>query len=292
MNLLRNISQIGSLQAARLIHNVPQHLGDMVGRKDPKLSDMVEYYYHKGAHILAPHMVETLTKYPRWSAEKRTHRTKTILSIISQPSNILEVAFPIKRDNGDYEIMQGFRVHHCLHRLPTKGGIRFAPDVCREEVMGLASLMTFKCALVNVPFGGAKGGIRMNPAEYSSHERQAIMRRYTIELLKKNFIGPGIDVPAPDYGTSSTEMSWMADQYVKTLGHEDINAMAVVTGKPPNQGGLRGREEATGRGCYIATNYFARDQAWMKKIGLGAGLQGKTVIIQVHLAMSVFFLSK
>lgn len=293
MNILNRFHGIQRhVAGTRFVHDIPKHLQDMVSRPDPSLAEMVEYNYHNGAKILAPALVEGMKKYPRWSDKKRLERTKTILNIIAQPSNVLEVSFPILRDDGTYELMQGFRVHHCLHRLPAKGGIRFAADVNRDEVMGLASLMTFKCALANVPFGGAKGGIRLNSADYSSAEKQKIIRRYTVELLKKNFIGPGIDVPAPDYGTTAAEMSWMADEYVKTLGHNDINALAVVTGKPLHQGGLRGREEATGRGCYIATNCFAREESWMKPIGLSPGLEGKTVIIQVckHIFVGVLSL--
>lgn len=271
-----------------LTYHIPKHLEDVPQRGDVSLSDMVEYYFHKAAQHLAPHLAESLKKYPRWSDEKRNNRTEVILKKISQPFNVLEVSIPILRDNGDYEILQGFRVHHCLHRLPAKGGIRFAEDVCRDEVMGLASLMTYKCAVVNVPFGGAKGGIKLNANEYSSKEKQQIIRRYTVELLKKNFMGPGIDVPAPDYGTSEKEMSWIADQYIKTLGHRDVSAMASVTGKPLNQGGLRGRTGATGLGVYFATNCFSKEEKWMKMCGLTPGLKGKTVIIQVSHFPSLF----
>lgn len=140
---------------------------------------------------------------------------------------------------------------------------------------------SFKCALVNVPFGGSKGGITLDPKNYTTRELQAITRRYTIELLKKNFIGPGIDCLAPDYGTTPREMSWIADQYIKTLGHNDINAMAIVTGKPLDQGGLRGRIDCTGRGLYFAAKCFVREESWMKAVGLSTGLEGKTVIVQV-----------
>lgn len=275
----------------RSFHQIPKYLQNIENEENPELSDMVEYYYHKSVQVSASKLSESLKKYPRWSEEKRTARTKAILALMSTPANTLEVTFPIMRENGEYELLTGYRVHHCLHRLPAKGGIRFATDVCREEVRGLASLMTFKCALVNVPFGGAKGGITLDPQNYSSKELQAIMRRYTIELVKKNFIGPGIDVPAPDYGTGPREMSWMADQYVKTLGHDDINAMGIVTGKPLNQGGLRGRTEATGRGCFIAANCFAKETSWMKAIGLTPGLAGKSVIVQVKFqsTLSTYF---
>lgn len=290
LSLHSHLMNKSCFQLVRDVHDIPSHLKNIVNEPDPSLSDMVEYFYHKSVKISAPDLVESLKKFPRWSDEKRISRTKAILQIMSSPTNTLEITFPILRDSGEYKFLTGYRVHHCLHRLPAKGGIRFAEDVSREEVRGLATLMTYKCALSNVPFGGGKGGIRLNPKEYSSKELQHIMRRYTIELAKKNFIGPGIDVPAPDYGTGPREMSWMADQYVKTMGHTDINAMAVVTGKPLNQGGLRGHHEATGTGTYIATNCFVRESSWMQSIGLKPGMEGKTVIVQVILLLRFCYL--
>jgi glutamate dehydrogenase (NAD(P)+) len=140
--------------------------------------------------------------------------------------------------------------------------------------------MTFKCACVNVPFGGAKGGIQIDPTKYSKNELQKITRRFTIELVKKKFLGPAVDSAAPDMGTTGREMSWIADEYTKTLGHEDINSLAIVTGKPLQQGGIRGREEATGRGMFLATELFINEPSWMHQIGLTTGFQDKTVIIE------------
>ncbi|XP_058064985.1 glutamate dehydrogenase, mitochondrial-like, partial [Anopheles bellator] len=264
----------------RWAHTVPKHLQSMPTERDPPFSKMVEYSFHKACLVLENQLIESMSKYPTMSAEKRVSRVQAILKIISSNSNTLQFQFPFRRDSGDYEMVTAFRSHHCLHRLPVKGGIRFSQDVCQDEVEALAALMTFKCACVNVPFGGAKGGIIIDPAKYSEKELQGITRRYTVELAKKNFIGPGIDVPAPDMGTTSREMSWIADQYGKTFGHRDINTMAVVTGKPLNQGGIRGRTEATGKGVYLATNCFMREATWMREVGLEPGLEGKTVIVQ------------
>ncbi|XP_063708757.1 glutamate dehydrogenase, mitochondrial-like [Culicoides brevitarsis] len=264
----------------RRFHEIPDRLKEVGTAEDPQLSDMVEYYFHKSVQISAPKLCESLKKYPRWSDQRRISRTKAILAMISTPANTIEVTFPIQRENDEYELLTGYRCHHGLHRLPAKGGIRFSPDVTREEVRGLASIMTFKCALVNVPFGGAKGGVCIDPTNYTTRELQAITRRYAIELIKKNFIGPGIDCAAPDYGTGPREMSWIADQYIKTLGHNDINAMAIVTGKPLNQGGLKGRIDSTGRGLFYAAKCFVREPSWMKAIGLETGFEGKTVIVQ------------
>uniref|UniRef100_A0A182PSR1 Glutamate dehydrogenase n=1 Tax=Anopheles epiroticus TaxID=199890 RepID=A0A182PSR1_9DIPT len=261
-------------------HNIPKHLECIPNERDPPFSKMVEYCFHKACIVLEPQLIESMSKYPSMSPEKRANRVQAILKIISNNSSTLEFQFPFLRDDGRYEMVTAFRAHHCLHRLPVKGGIRYSMDVCKDEVEALSALMTFKCACVNVPFGGAKGGIIIDPAKYSEKELQSITRRYTVELAKKHFIGPGIDVPAPDMGTTSREMSWIADQYGKTFGHRDINTMAVVTGKPLNQGGIRGRTEATGKGVYIATNCFTREASWMREIGLEPGLEGKTVIVQ------------
>jgi glutamate dehydrogenase (NAD(P)+) len=145
--------------------------------------------------------------------------------------------------------------------------------------MALAALMTYKCAVVDVPFGGAKGGIRINPKDYDVDELQRITRRYTAELVKKNFIGPGIDVPAPDYGTGPREMAWIADTYA-ALNSGNIDAMACVTGKPISQGGIRGRTEATGRGVFFAVREACSFADDMKALGLSKGFKGKRVVVQ------------
>uniref|UniRef100_A0A182REA3 glutamate dehydrogenase [NAD(P)(+)] n=1 Tax=Anopheles funestus TaxID=62324 RepID=A0A182REA3_ANOFN len=235
----------------REAHTIPKHLEAIPNERDPPFSKMVEYCFHKACIVLEPQLIESMNKYPSMSADKRINRVQAILKIISNNSSTLEFQFPFVRDDGSYEMVTAFRAHHCLHRLPVKGGIRYSLDVCKDEVEALSALMTFKCACVNVPFGGAKGGIIIDPAKYSEKELQSITRRYTVELAKKNFIGPGIDVPAPDMGTTSREMSWIADQYGKTFGHRDINTMAVVTGKPLNQGVFEAAQKQPGKGCTL-----------------------------------------
>ncbi|MCS6929644.1 MAG: Glu/Leu/Phe/Val dehydrogenase [Saprospiraceae bacterium] len=191
---------------------------------------------------------------------------------------VLQIRFPV-RIGDNYQVIEAYRVQHSHHRLPTKGGIRYSETVDQDEIMALAALMTYKCALVDVPFGGAKGGIKINPANYTVEQLQNITRRYTTELIKKNFIGPGIDVPAPDYGTGPREMAWILDTY-QTFRHGEIDSIGCVTGKPVTQNGIRGREEATGRGVFYGLRECLSYADDMKKIGLSPGIAGKTMVIQ------------
>ncbi len=201
-----------------------------------------------------------------------------LLCQIKYCNSVYEMKFPIRTKKG-IEVISAYRVQHSQHKMPVKGGIRYSLAVTHDEVMALAALMTYKCAVVDVPFGGAKGGVKIDPKAYTPVELEQITRRYTSELIKKNFIGPGIDVPAPDYGTGAREMAWIADTY-EAFNPGQIDASACVTGKPIHLGGIRGRTEATGRGVYFGVREALSNKDDMKKIGLTTGLQGKSVVVQ------------
>lgn len=212
-------------------------------------------------------------------AAKWTAHHPTLLSQIRACNTLYYVAFPIKRDDGTIEVIHGWRAEHSHHKLPTKGGIRYSLEVSDNETMALAALMTYKCAIVDVPFGGAKGGVCIDRARYSEGELERITRRYAFELVRKGFIGPAVDVPAPDLGTGPREMAWIADTYV-SLSHGELNALACVTGKPITQGGIRGRIEATGRGVTFGIREATQHRGDMKRLGLSTGLDGKRVVVQ------------
>lgn len=183
------------------------------------------------------------------------------------------------RLRGGIETFTGYRSVHSEHMEPVKGGIRYSLAVEQDEVEALAALMTYKCALVEAPFGGSKGGLCIDPRKYEEHEMELITRRFTYELAKRDLIHPSQNVPAPDMGTGEREMAWMADQY-RRMNTTDINANACVTGKPPHAGGIQGRKEATGRGVQYAIQEFFRHPEDVAKAGIDGGLEGKRVIIQ------------
>ncbi|QIR39313.1 Glu/Leu/Phe/Val dehydrogenase [Tolypothrix sp. PCC 7910] len=201
------------------------------------------------------------------AAAKELKLDQGILEILSHPRKVVTVSIPVKLDNGEIRVFAGHRVQHSDILGPYKGGIRYHPAVTLREVSALAMLMTWKCALLGIPYGGAKGGIAIDPKQYSASELERITRRYTSELIKD--IGPSVDIPAPDMGTSAREMAWMMDTYSVNVGHA---VPGVVTGKPISVGGSRGREMATGRGAMIIVREALADQ--------GRSLAGMRVVIQ------------
>lgn len=211
-------------------------------------------------------------------AAAATSHPEGLLQQIKICNSVYSFQFPIRKGDS-YRVINGWRAEHSHHKLPVKGGIRYSMHASESEVIALATLMTYKCAIVDVPFGGAKGAIQISPREFTVEELERITRRYTTELIKKNFIGPAVDVPAPDYGTGPREMAWIADTYMAFHG-EQIDALGCVTGKSVPQGGIRGRTEATGLGTYYGLREACSFKEDMAKIGLEPGLEGKTFVVQ------------
>ncbi|ANM30806.1 glutamate dehydrogenase [Acidobacteria bacterium Mor1] len=203
---------------------------------------------------------------------------KGLLAQIKACNNVYQVRFPVKIGK-NYEIFTGWRAEHSHHRKPLKGGIRYSSMVDQDEIMALAALMTYKCAIVNVPFGGSKGGIALRPRNYNAEQLENITRRFTHELISKRFIGPGVNVPAPDYGTGEREMAWMADTY-DAYNPGGMDNWACVTGKPLTSGGIRGRREATGQGVVFGLRELFRRKDILKSRKISPGLDGKTVSLQ------------
>ncbi|MGJ8615453.1 MAG: Glu/Leu/Phe/Val family dehydrogenase [Sulfitobacter sp.] len=183
------------------------------------------------------------------------------------------------RLRGKIQTFTGYRSVHSEHMEPVKGGIRYALGVNQDEVEALAALMTYKCSLVEAPFGGSKGGLCIDPREYNEQELELITRRFAYELIKRDLIHPAQNVPAPDMGTGEREMAWIADQY-KRMNTTELNGNACVTGKPINAGGIQGRTEATGRGVQYALHAFFRDAEGLKKAKMKGTLKGKRVVVQ------------
>ena len=208
-----------------------------------------------------------------------THFDSGLLDQIKYCNSVYRIRFPIRRDDGSVEVFEAYRAEHSYHRMPTKGGIRYSSQVSQDEIMALAALMTFKCAIAGLPFGGAKGGVKINPADYSRSEIERVTRRYTYELFRKDYIGPFTDVSAPDMGTGEREMAIMADTY-KMLCKDSPAPYACVTGKPLSLHGIPGRKEATGYGVFLGIRECLRYEEDLKPCGLSTGLAGKRIIVQ------------
>jgi glutamate dehydrogenase (NAD(P)+) len=213
------------------------------------------------------------------AAAANTDHPRGVLDQIRACDNVVRFEFPIKRDDGEIEVIRAYRAEHSHHKKPTKGGIRYATSVNVDEVMALSALMSYKCAIVDVPFGGAKGGVCIDARDYSQSELERITRRYTFEMCRKDYIGPGTDVPAPDYGTGEREMAWIMDTF-NQISDDDLNGLACVTGKPVGQGGVRGRTEATGRGVYYGIREACEFEEDMEQLGLPVGLEDKDIVVQ------------
>ena len=212
-------------------------------------------------------------------AASLTDHPAGLLDQIHACNNVVRFRFPLERDDGSIEVVSAWRAQHSHHMLPVKGGIRYTAGANEDEVVALAGLMTYKCAIVNVPFGGAKGAVAVDASSHSEDELERVTRRLTYELHGKGFIGPGSDVPAPDYATGQREMGWIVDTY-SALADRKLNAAACVTGKPISLGGVRGRTEATGRGVFYGLREACSIAEDMERLGLAPGLEGKTFVVQ------------
>ena len=211
-------------------------------------------------------------------AIKELEISEDISKIVKACRSVIQIKFPIKI-KGSTEIIYGWRAIHSTHRLPSKGGLRYSENINQDEVEALSALMTFKSCIVDVPFGGAKGGLKLDPSKYSDHELEMITKKFTRELARRGSLSPSRDVPAPDVGTSPKIMAWIVDAY-KSMHPEDINYAAVVTGKPLEHGGIRGRLQATGRGVTQAIKEFYRHPDELKKYKIDKNLTDSLVSVQ------------
>mgnify|MGYP006260074727 FL=1 len=207
-----------------------------------------------------------------------TNISKELAHRIKVPNATYSINFGV-RLNDKLHTFNGWRCVHSDHMEPVKGGIRFDIDSNLEEVEGLAALMTYKNAIIEVPYGGSKGALKINPNDWNENELEKITRRFAQELIERDMINPARNVPAPDMGTSSREMAWIADEY-KRMHPADINSLACVTGKPVGKGGISGREEATGRGVQFIIREFFRNKEDFKLAHFKGGLKGKKIAIQ------------
>ncbi|GJQ69307.1 Gdh [Trypoxylus dichotomus] len=262
---------------------IPEELRNVPEDDSRTFSDMVQFNFHKARVVVEENLIESLQYHKRdrrMDINERKEKVRHIMSYLEKCDSMLEVNFAARRLDGTYDIIKGYRAMHKCHRIPVAGGLRYSAAIDRDTVFALASLITFKCACVGVPFGGAIGAICINPKKYNENELEWITRRYTIELYKKGYLGPELGVISPDMYTSETEMSWISDTYIKLFGYKDINAKGCVAGKPLNQDGIRGRESATGRGIFNILNELVFDSDTMKSLGLKVGWKDKTFIVQ------------
>ncbi|KAI4457520.1 glutamate dehydrogenase [Holotrichia oblita] len=265
------------------IGKIPTELQNVPYDDTSTFSDMVQFNFHKARIVVEEKLIDSLKYHKstrRLDLNERKAQVQNIMSYLEKCDHMLEVNFATKRKNGTYTFIKGFRATHKSYKMPVAGGLRYSTNVDRDSVFALASLVTYKCAMVGIPFGGAVGGICINPKQFSTNELENITRRYTIELAKKGFLGPELDIISPDLNTSEREMAWIADTYTKLFGYKDINGRGCVAGKPLTLGGMYGHASAEGRGLFNILDQFIQDEGYMKSLGLRTGWKDKTFILQ------------
>ncbi|KAK9712847.1 Glu/Leu/Phe/Val dehydrogenase, dimerization domain [Popillia japonica] len=265
------------------IGKIPTELENVPYDDTSTFSDMVQFNFHKARIVVEEKLIDSLKYHKstrRLDLNERKAKVENIMSYLEKCDHMLEVNFATRRKDGTYTLIKGFRATHKSHRLPVTGGLRYSVNVDRDSLFALASLVTYKCAMVGIPFGGAVGGICINPKQFTTHELENITRRYTLELAKKGFLGPELDIISPDLNTSEREMAWISDTYMKIFGYKDINAKGCVAGKPVTQGGIYGHESAEGRGLFNILDQFIQNEEYMKSLGLRTGWKDKSFILQ------------
>lgn len=213
------------------------------------------------------------------AAARHTAFDPGLLDQVRACNSVYQLRFPLQRDDGAVHVVEAYRVEHSQHRVPAHGGLRLSPTVTQDEMMALAALQTFRCALAEVPFGGAHGGICADPTDMPPHARERLLRRYAFELSRKRFLGPEVGICAPDYGTGAADMGWLADTY-EALHPEQRAPYAAVTGKPVSLEGIAGGAQAPGWGVFVGLRECLSEAADMDALGLSPGLSGKRVIVQ------------
>jgi glutamate dehydrogenase (NAD(P)+) len=271
---MQKINQFNKMQQAARLLNTQAALFSKTAGIDPA------NFGPKLDNFQEPRFLEQVKLFFDRAASK-TDIPQEYLNLIKACNTVIRFNIPLRRDNGTIETITCYRAQHSHHRLPVKGGTRYSPDMDLQETEALASLMTFKLAVADVPFGGAKGGIKIDPRALSKAELERATRRYTMELIKKGFIGPAIDCLGPDMGTNEQVMTWIKDTYQQMKGEQDINAEGCCTGKYISQGGIAGRTESTGLGVYYGLRELMNNhESFYSKIGLTKGIKDKTFNLQ------------
>lgn len=261
---------------------IPYNLLYVAEHENPKFIDMVLYNFHKARLVVEKQLINNLESKFGGPMKKsiQEQQVKEVMTTLDLHDSILDVTFPFRRDDGSHELIYGYKAHYKSHRTPLRGAIRFSTDVSRDKVMALATLSSFTNAFAKIPFGGSSGGLRINPNNYNDTELRRITHRFVVEMYRKGFLAPNVDICAPEKGTRQREMSWMADFYMKTYGYGDIYASSCVTGKSLAMGGLDGFKSGAADGLFMCINKFINNEYFMEKTHLETSWKNKTYVMQ------------